>query len=133
MALFNGWYTDTVDIYRVTSTTQNSITYMSRSLIASGVKCRVYNTQKNGPNMADTAAKMQSTDKLACDISVDIQAGDELMVTRGGALGKTSAAERYFAGDPQAYYDPVGRFKTGLEHQEVGLLKSNIIAQEAQV
>ena len=58
---------------------------------------------------------------------MDIQAGDELMIVRGGNLGYTNQAERYFAGGPQRYYDPVGGALTGLEHQAVGLLKDEIV------
>lgn len=125
--IFSNWYTDTVDIYRVVSVKVGNITTQERQQVGSAIPCRVYNSQKNGPNMTDTAARTQSTDKLACDLSADIQAGDELFVTRGGALGKTGAPERYFAGNPQQYYDPVGGALTGLEHQEVGLFMQNIV------
>ena len=49
------------------------------------------------------------------------------MIVRGGNLGYTNQAERYFAGGPQRYYDPVGGALTGLEHQAVGLLKDEIV------
>lgn len=77
--------------------------------------------------MTDNAARVSSTDKLACDIATDIRAGDELLVTRGGALRRGGEPERYFAGNPQHYYDPVGGALTGLEHLEVGLLMENIV------
>ena len=53
--------------------------------------------------------------------------GDELLVTRGGALGIQNQPERYFAGNPQKYYDPVGGALTGLVHMEVGLLLQEIV------
>lgn len=126
-ALFAGWYTDTVDIYRVTSHKTGNIDTQSRDPVYTGIPCRIYSSQKNGPNMTDNAARAQSTDKLSCDLSIDIRAGDELLVIRGGNLGIENEPERYFAGNPQKYYDPVGGALTGLEHQEVGLLMQNII------
>ena len=53
--------------------------------------------------------------------------GDELEVIRGGGLGIQGKPERYFAGTPQDYYDPVGGALTQLQHKEVGLLRDNLI------
>lgn len=64
---------------------------------------------------------------MACDLSADIRAGDELRIIRGGNLGHLNLQERYFAGEPMYYYDPVGGALTGLEHQEIGLLEENIV------
>lgn len=125
--VFSGWYTDTVDVYRVVNTTSGNINRQERQQVGSAIPCRVYSSQKNGPNMTSNAAREQSTDKLACDIGVDIRAGDELHVIRGGALGRKGNPERYFAGKPQQYQDPVGGALTGLEHLEVGLLMQNIV------
>lgn len=79
--------------------------------------------------MKGNAAREQSSEKMSCDLSVDIQAGDELFIIRGGALGHENKPERYFAGEPAVYYDPVGGALTGLQHKEVGLLKDNIIGR----
>lgn len=124
---FSGWYTDIVDVYRVVNSTAGNITRQERQQVGKAIPCRVYSSQKNGPNMTDNAARVSSTDKLACDIATDIRAGDELLVTRGGALRRGGEPERYFAGNPQHYYDPVGGALTGLEHLEVGLLMQNIV------
>ena len=124
---FSGWYTDIVDVYRVVNSTAGNITRQERQQVGKAIPCRVYSSQKNGPNMTDNAARVSSTDKLACDIATDIRAGDELHVTRGGALRRGGEPERYFAGNPQHYYDPVGGALTGLEHLEVGLLMENIV------
>lgn len=124
---FSGWYTDTVDVFRVVNSTAGNITRQERQQVGKAIQCRVYSSQKNGPNMTDNAARVSSTDKLACDIATDIRAGDELLVTRGGALRRGGEPERYFAGNPQHYYDPVGGALTGLEHLEVGLLMQNIV------
>lgn len=127
MNIFGTWYTDTVDVYRIVNETSGNITQQTRKQVLSAVPCRVYSSQKNGPNMTDNAARVSSTDKLACAVDTDIRAGDELFVTRGGALGKANEPERYFAGNPQHYYDPVGGALTGLEHLEVGLLLQEVI------
>lgn len=125
--IFASWYTDTADIYRVQNILDGSITRQSRELIAEAVQCRVYSSQKDGPVMTDTAARERSSDKMACDVGVDIRAGDEILITRGGALGSTREPDRYIAGNPQHYYDPVGAALTGLSHQEVGLLMHNTV------
>lgn len=127
MGYFDGWYTDLVDVYRVVNTTAGNIDTQTRQQVGSSIPCRVYSSQKNGPSMQDSAARVNSTDKLSCVVDVDIRAGDELLVTRGGALGRGGEPERYFAGNPQHYYDPVGGALTGLEHMEVGLLQQNIV------
>lgn len=125
---FAKWYTDIMDIYRVEAVQKDSVTVQERRKVSeSPIFCRIYSTQKNGPNMTDDAARIRSEEKLACDLSVDIQKGDELYVIRGGALGHTNQPERYFAGKPQKYYDPVGGAMSGLEHQEVGVLMDEIV------
>lgn len=48
---------------------------------------------------------------------------------RGGNLGHANQGVRYTAGPPARYYDPVGSVSTGLAHQEVGLLRDNIIGR----
>ena len=62
---------------------------------------------------------------MACPVETDIQAGDELLITRGGALGRGASPVRYIASQPQPFYDPVGGALTGLEHMEVGLQADN--------
>lgn len=126
-AFFSSWYTDTVDIYRTVNETTGNIDRKERKLLYEAVPCRIYSSQKNAPMMTDNVSMVNATDKLACDTDTDIKAGDELLVTRGGALGRSDIKERYFAGEPQRYYDPVGGALTGLEHLEVGLLKQNIV------
>jgi len=104
-----------------------NVTAQERQQTGFAIPCRVYSSQRSGPGMTDTAARSQASDKLACDLGVDIRAGDELYITRGGMLGRHAEPERYFAGEPQSYYDPVGGALTGLEHQEIGLLMQNIV------
>lgn len=125
---FAKWYTDTMDIYRVEAVQKNSVTVQERRKVnASPVPCRLYSLQKNGPAMADTGARARSEEKLACDLTVDLKQGDELMVVRGGNLGYANQPERYFAGTAWGYYDPVGGAMSGLQHQEVGLLRDEIV------
>lgn len=125
--IFASWYTDTVGIYRVEDVKVGNVTKKQRILKGEGLPCRIYSAKKDGPSMRDTAARSVSAEKMACDLSVDIKAGDELQIIRGGGLGSKNTAERYFAGSPQQYYDPVGGALSGLQHQEVGLLKENLI------
>ncbi len=126
--IFSGWYTDTADIYRVVTVKKGNISSQERRKVnKSPIPCRVYSRPKDGPSMKSTAAREQSSEKLACDLSVDIQAGDELMIVRGGFLGHNNEPERFLAGHPVPYYDPVGGALTGLQHKEIGLLADNII------
>lgn len=125
--IFSDWYTDTVDVYRVVNVENGNITAQERKQVGKGIPCRIYNSQKSSPSMRDTAAQVQASEKLACSLEEDIRAGDELLIVRGGALGVEGEPERYFAGKPQKYYDPVGGAMTGLEHQEIGLFMQEIV------
>lgn len=123
---FSTWYTDTVEIYRVTSQDNGALTVQDRSLVGT-CNGRIYQSQKNSISTQDTAARSSSSDRLAVPLSVDIQTGDMLMITRGGAVGATGEPERYFAGKPMPYYDPVGGCLTMLEHQEIGISVNEIV------
>lgn len=126
--IFSTWYTDTADIYRTASVKEGNLTRQERRKVnASPVPCRVYHPEKSPPAMEKPAARERSAEKMACDLSVDIRAGDELFIVRGGNLGHTNKPERYFAGSPVQYYDPVAGALTGLQHKEVGLLMDNVI------
>lgn len=126
--IFAGWYTDTVDVYRVSPVHQGNVTTQKRQKVnGEPIPCRIYSIQKDGPSITDNAARERATEKLACELSADIRAGDELQIIRGGNIGMENQAERYLAGNPTAYYDPVGGALTGLQHKEIGLLKDDII------
>ncbi len=120
---FLEWYTDTVSIYRVSPVKKGNLTTQSRELIAGGIPCRIYRENDHGISMERTAAKVVQTDKLACDNEVDIKAGDELLIFRGGILGKAREVIRAFAGEPNYYYEPFGAVIPGLAHQEITLLQ----------
>lgn len=126
--VFKSWYTDTLEIFRVVSVMKGNVTTQERKRVTeTPVSCRVYDAKRRGPGMTDSAARVHSEERLACDLDVDIRAGDELLVVRGGALGRAGRPQRYFAGVPQDYYDPVGGTMSGLQHREVPLLMDEIV------
>ena len=125
--IFEGWDTDLMDVFRVVAVKDGSISRQERKKVAEKIPCRVYHTGTGSPSTTDNAARIRGEDKLSCDLSVDIQAGDELYVIRGGNTGHANEPERYLAGPPQVYYDPIGGALTGLEHKEVTLLRENLI------
>lgn len=120
--IFNGWYTDSVEVWRDTETVINYITTQARTKQGTH-PCRVYKSDKSAPVMSDREARIRTYEKLACELGTDIKPGDELIVTRGGALGATKTT-RYFAGEVMPYYEPVGGMFNGLGHIEVGLLEN---------
>ena len=125
--IFKNWYTDLMDVCRVVPVKDGNVTRQERKTVAEKVPCRVYHTGTGSPRITDNAARIRGEDKLSCDLSVDIQAGDELYVIRGGNTGHENEPERYLAGPPQDFYDPIGGALTGLEHKEVTLLRENLI------
>lgn len=120
------WFTDTVDVHRVMPKVVNGLTRQELTEIYTGIPCRIYSTQVNNWNGRQGAAAVRADEKMACAVDTDIQAGDTLFITRGGALGRGRSPERFIASAPKAYYDPVGGAATGLEHLEVGLYADNI-------
>ena len=125
--IFEGWYTDLMDVFRVVTVKDGSISRQERKKVGEGIPCRVRHTGTGSPSITDNAARTRGEDMLSCDLSVDIRAGDELQVIRGGNLGRANQSERYLAGPPQDYYDPIGGALTGLEHKEIPLLRDNLI------
>lgn len=117
------WYTDLMDVYRVAEIKDGNLTRQERQRVLTAIPCRIYQSDNKAINMTQTAANVQESDHLACDISVDIQAGDELIITRGGKLGKPGPKIRAFAADPNLYYEPFGAIIPGLAHQEIRLLQ----------
>ncbi len=124
--IFSGWYTDTVEVFRVVPGKSGGITVQEREK-AGDFRCRVYNSQKSGLNTKDTAARVSETDTMAVPLDADVKEGDELHIIRGGAVGHIGKPERYFAGRIMEYRDPVGGLLTGLQHKEVGLLLNKIV------
>ena len=91
--------------------------------MSENIPSRIYQSDNRVINMEQTAANLKESDHLACDISVDVRAGDELVITRGGRLGKPGPVIRAFAGEPNLYYEPFGAIIPGLAHQEIRLLQ----------
>ena len=127
MYQLSSWFTDLMDIYRVEAVTTGALTRQERVLVASAVPCRIYSPQKNNLNLRQAASAVYGDEKLACAVDADVQAGDELLVTRGAALGRKTKPVRYIASQPVLYFDPVGAAATGLEHMEVGIHADNVV------
>lgn len=115
---FADWYTDRADVYRVVDSVVGNITKRERTLIASRVPCRVYQSSKPSVTMADTAAHVTGSDKLMCGMDADIRKGDELLISRPGG-----EPTRYFAGKPQEYPEPFGAVLPGLAHKELSIMQ----------
>lgn len=120
---YNAWYTDLVDVHRVRPVKDGALTRQERVQVIADVPCRVYRSGGGGPGMRQPAAVSEQVDKLSCANDVDIQAGDELFVLRGGRLGQARQRLRAFAGEPCHFYEPFGAVLPGLAHQEVALLQ----------
>ena len=123
--MFDGWYTDKVEVYRTTMSKSKNITKPTRKKVHE-YPYRVYSSQKGGPVTTDRQANLRSTEKLALALGSDIVSGDELMVTRGAYVGGSSSV-RYLAGDVVQYFEPVGGMFNGLKHMEVGLLTDEVV------
>lgn len=117
------WYTDTMSIYRVQETMDGNLTRHERVQVFENIPCRIYQSDNKPINMTQTASNISQNDHLACDVSVDIHAGDELIITRGGKLGRQGPTIRAFASDPNLYYEPFGAIIPGLAHQEIRLME----------
>lgn len=120
---YRDWYTDTMDIYRITPVLDGTLTRQKRTLVAEGVRCRQYCASAPGISMSQTAASVTELDYVQCDNAVDIRAGDELHIHRGAGLGKDIPVSRVFAGDPQHYFEPFGAVLPGLAHQEIRIFQ----------
>ena len=124
---YQDWYTDRMDVHRITAGLDGALTVHKRELVAEDVPYRIYRAGAHGPRMQPTAAYTESEDKLACANSVDVRAGDELLIRRGGGLGERRPVIRAFAGDPVYYHEPFGAVMPGLAHQEIGLLQKEYV------
>ena len=122
---FKDWYTDTVDIYRVSQTVNAGLIRNERRKepVLQGIPCRVYQSHDKTIKMEQTASSIYQESKLACDNSVKILAGDELLIHRGGVIGQEVDTIRAFASEPHYYFDPFGGIISGLSHQEIVLLQ----------
>ncbi len=126
---YKNWYTDLVDVWRVVPDVTDSLITNKRVLLSVGNPCRIYMSSSKAIKMEQTAANIRQEDKLACDNSVDIKAGDELLIHRGAKLGRETAVIRAFAAKPNYYFEPFGAVMPGLAHQEVQLLCQEIVGE----
>lgn len=127
MMSFTDWYTDTVDVYRIENQTTNSLTTQQRVPVSTGTPCRIYQSDNQPVNMQQNAAHIKQADRLMCDVSVDIQPGDQLIIHRGALLGRDAPPIRAFAADPNLYFEPFGAVIPGLAHQEIRLLQQELV------
>lgn len=130
---FCDWYTDRLTISRVQNIRDGALTRQERVKAAEGIPCRIYRSNPHPPRMQSTAALSEDGgDKLQCDNSVDIRAGDELIIKRGAGLGQEHPGIRTFAGEPVHYYEPFGAVIPGLAHQEIALLQKEYLDAEVE-
>lgn len=120
---FRDWYTDTVDVFRSKPDENSSLTKYKREEVLSGIPCRLYHIDSPDIKMSQTSASIDQKDWLQCDNCVDTQPGDMLIVHRGAGLGKKVSDLRFFAADPNYYFEPFGAVIPGLAHQEISLLQ----------
>lgn len=121
------WYTDRLTVRRVIPAKSGALTVQRRETVAENIPCRIYRSSPNPPRTGLAAASMESVEKLACANEADIRAGDELLIRRGGALGRTGPEMRALAGEPVRFYEPFGAVIPGLAHQEIALLEKEYI------
>lgn len=112
-----------MEVRRSVPVADGALTRFERQTVLKDIPCRVYQSDNKPINMTQTAANTRQDDHLACDVSVDVRAGDELIITRGGRLGKAGPTIRAFASDPNLYYEPFGAIMPGLAHQEIRLME----------
>ncbi len=118
---FADWYTDRMDVWRVRDVMDGSLTRKERIQVYAGIPCRIYQSDNRAINMTQTASDVHQEDRLACGLDTDVQAGDELIITRGAGLQRPGPVIRAFAAGPNLYYEPFGAVIPGLAHQEIRL------------
>lgn len=123
MMNFQEWYTDTMDIYRISPVQDGSLTRHERVQMAAGVPCRMYQAGAAQLDKAQTAASVRQKDWVQCGNEVDVRAGDELHIRRGAGLGRRLPEVRAFAAAPNHFFEPFGAVLPGLAHQEIPLVQ----------
>ena len=117
------WYTDKMEIWRNAQKIEDGLTSYARQKIANNVPCRIYLSDSQPITMEQTASHVKQNDKLMCGVDVDIKAGDQLIIKRGGGLGYSTTTIRAFAAEPNYYFEPFGAVMPDLSHIEVRLLQ----------
>ena len=125
---YMGVYTDTFDVYRAVKTIVNGITKQDRVNVFKDAPCRVYQNQTNQPSMTETAAMINTSNMLCCELGYDVKGGDEIIVHRGANVGRhVNPDERYIAGPPNIYVEPFGGAAPDLEHMQISLIDVYVI------
>lgn len=123
-----GFYTDTFDSYRVVETVVDGIVKQERVKVLEGIPCRAYQNNTNAPNLNETAATTSWSNTLCCEIGADVQGGDEIIVHRGANVGKhVNPDEKYIAGPPNIYIEPIGNGFPNLDHMQIALTNERIV------
>ena len=117
------WYTDKMEIWRNAPKIEDGLTSYARQKIANNVPCRIYLSDSQPITMEQTASHVKQNDKLMSGVDVDIKAGDQLIIKRGGGLGYSTTTIRAFAAEPNYYFEPFGAVMPDLSHIEVRLLQ----------
>lgn len=116
-------YTDTFSTFRVVSHVDGGIIKHDRQSVLIDQPCRVYNNPTPEISMSEQAATSNGNNTLCCDINLDVQAGDEIIVKRGARISaQPVSTERYFAGLPNTYIEPFFGVSVDLQHKQVALL-----------
>lgn len=123
---FTDWYTDRMDVYRVSPVTENHLTKHERVQVYQDIPCRVYSDGSSAPTLTQNAASVRQNNKVALDNKWDIKPGDELIIRRGAAFGY-DIRTRCFAGEPHYHFEPYGGVVPKLAHQEITLLQEERI------
>ena len=85
---FQDWYTDTMDIWRVSEVKDGALTRHERKQVAAGIPCRVYQMGDGRIRWRRPLPMWEQGHWLQCGNEVDIEAGDELLIHRGAVLGE---------------------------------------------
>lgn len=126
----NRWYTDRLTVYRVEERLDGSLIRQQRQEVYRDIPCRLYRSYRSDHKaltLSDTVALTEQDSMLMLGLETEIQAGDELHITRGGGLGRKGPVIRAFASPPNRYDLPLGGVAAGLAHQEIRLLSREIV------
>ena len=128
MIHFRDWYTDRMDVYRVSAVRDGALTRHGRAPVLEGIPCRVFQLDAERLSVSQSAASagkrsVGQGDWVQCANEADIRPGDELIIRRGVGPGRSVPEIRAFAGEPNYYFEPVGAVLPGLAHQEIPLMQ----------
>lgn len=115
---YSTWYLDLMTIKRNEAEKKGNLTGMTKSVVVdTDVRCHVYERSNPSFNGTETSATIDNEDRLACNLDVDIQYGDEIEVK----IYKTGERFKYIAGLPKKKSAPFGQAQPDIDHMEVPL------------